>query len=169
MTVKDYSGMHRATIMSYDSDSRTAKVIIPAFTGDVEVTAKFMYPVSHDDRDTELPILEGAHAYIFFEGGDKYSPVICGYSSHGERNLKEIRRIRQKNIEIIAIANLLLKAENVRVEGDTLFMDNVVVEKNLTVKGTSDLKGQTTIEDTAWDEHEHINGNNGFPTGGVIT
>lgn len=160
--------MHRATIMSYDSASRTAKVVIPAFTGDTEITATFMYPLSHDDRDTELPILAGAHAYVFFEGGDIYSPVISGYSSHGKDNIQDIRRIRQKNIEILAIAQLLLSAENVRVEGDTVFINNVKIEGDLTVEGRSNLEGTTTIEGKSWMGHRHSNGNDGSPTGGII-
>ena len=169
MTVKDYSGFHRAIIKSYDSAKREAKIVIPTITGDnVEIEATFMYPVSHDDRDTELKIVANNHVYVFFEGGDVYSPVICGYSSHGTGAVQGTRRIRQRNIEILADQNIKIHGQSVEVKGNTTFLNNVVINGSLKVEGSSDLEGTTTIENKAWSSHRHSNGNNGSNTGGVV-
>lgn len=170
MTVKDYSGHHRARIHSYDSQSRTAEISIPSVTGDVQITATFMYPLSHDDRDTELQILPSADCFIFFEANDVQSPVICGYSSHGEgtETVQDIRRIRQKNIEILAENNILIEAGSVDVKGNTTFFNNVVIKGSFTVEGASDLKGTTKIEGTQWATHGHIGVQSGNSKTGVV-
>ena len=111
---KQFFGNYQAKILSYNGKARTAQVSVPTVTGDLEegITATFAYPVSHDDRDTELEILPNADCYVFFEQGDPYSPVIFAYKSHGVGAILDYRRIRQENIELLARRNITFEAGN---------------------------------------------------------
>lgn len=164
---KNYSGDWPATIISYDAKGRTAKISIPTVTDGIEsgITATFAYPVGDDDKDTEREILAGAECYIFFLQCRPDSPVIWAFRSHGTGAVVDTRRIRQENIELLARANILLKAEDVidldaklvRIRADRfeVISPESEFQGNNTVTGKSDLVGGATIEGVDFDEHGH--------------
>lgn len=175
---KSYSGFFPATILKYNAKERTAYVSIPTVTdgADSGIKATFAYPVGHDDKDTEIQILDGAECYVFFLQGDVHSPVIFSYRSHGTGAVTDVRRIRQENIELLAKANInleaedtiTLKAENIVLDGNVTMKKDSTTEGNNTVNGTSDLKGAVKIEDKDYGDHGHLNVQNGNGTSGGV-
>ena len=138
-----------AKILSYDAQQRTAQVHIDGLTDGAEdgLTATFAYPVGHDDRDTEIQVLVGAEVYVFFAGGQFDSPVIAFYRSHGSGAVVDTRRIRQKNIEILADNGVLIEAIATKVKGVMSVSSNLSVGTGAT--GTLvDVTGQiATVTD----------------------
>lgn len=118
-----------AKILSYDAQQRTAQVQIDGLTDGAEngLTATFAYPVGHDDRDTEIQVLVGAEVYVFFAGGQLDSPVIAFYRSHGEGAVVDTRRIRQKNIKILASNSISIEAIATKVRGVMSVTSNLSV------------------------------------------
>jgi len=118
-----------AKILSYDAQQRTAQVQIDGLTDGAEngLTATFAYPVGHDDRDTEIQVLAGAEVYVFFAGGQLDSPVIAFYRSHGEGAVVDTRRIRQKNIKILASNSISIEAIATKVRGVMSVTSNLSV------------------------------------------
>jgi hypothetical protein len=118
-----------AKILSYDAQQRTAQVQIDGLTDGAEngLTATFAYPVGHDDRDTEIQVLVGAEVYVFFAGGQLDSPVIAFYRSHGAGAMVDTRRIRQKNIEILASNSISIEAIATKVRGVMSVTSNLSV------------------------------------------
>ena len=118
-----------AKILSYDAATRTAQVQIDGLTDGAEdgLTATFAYPVGHDDRDTEIQVLVGAEVYVFFAGGQLDSPVIAFYRSHGEGAVVDTRRIRQKNIKILASNSISIEAIATKVRGVMSVTSNLSV------------------------------------------
>lgn len=118
-----------AKILSYDAATRTAQVHIDGLTDGAEdgLTATFAYPVGHDDRDTEIQVLAGAEVYVFFAGGQLDSPVIAFYRSHGEGAVVDTRRIRQKNIKILASNSISIEAIATKVRGVMSVTSNLSV------------------------------------------
>lgn len=109
-----------ARVLSYDAEKRTLQVHIHGLTDGAEngLTAKISYPIGDDDRDTELQILAGLDVWVFFEGGDPSRPVAFASSGHGSGAEVGTRRIRQKNVEILADGTVKLKGlEKVIIEG----------------------------------------------------
>lgn len=100
-----------ARVLSYDAEKRTLQVHIHGLTDGAEngLTAKIAYPMGDDDRDTELQILVGLDVWVFFEGGDPSRPVAFASSSHGSGAEVGTRRIRQKNVELLADESVLLR------------------------------------------------------------
>ena len=166
-----YHGFYPAKIISYDAKSRTAKVTVEPITQGLTegITATFAYPVGHDDRDTELQVLKGAECYVFFQQGDPYSPVIWSYRSHGEGAVVDYRRIRQKNIELLAENNIKIEAETVDIYADVKIYGNVEITGNQDIEGNSsvggssevlghsELTGGANIEGIEFDTHVHGN------------
>ena len=115
-----HNGFWPATILSYDAATRTAQVHIAGLTDGVDegLTADFAWPVGDDDKDTEREILANADVWVFFEQGQDHAPVIAFYRNHREGALVDIRRIRQKNIELLAAARIFMKAPEVVIEAD---------------------------------------------------
>lgn len=143
--------MHPATLVSYDSTNRTAKVSIAGLTDGVEdgITAMLAYPIGDDDLDTERELIAGADVWVFFEQGDTSMPVIAFYRRHGQgRAAVNVRRIRQENIELLARAKVtitasdlvFIKASQVTIEGE------VLIKGNVTHKGDSSQTGHATIQ-----------------------
>lgn len=102
-------------VISYNAQARTVQIQIAGLTDGSEtgLTAKLAYPIGDDDRDTERVLLEQlsqADGWVFFEGGNPSAPVLFAYICHGTGALVDIRRIRQKHIELIAIETITLKA-----------------------------------------------------------
>lgn len=127
----------RAKLLSYDSHNKTAKIHIYGLTDGLSagLEASFMYPVGDDDRDTERLIKEGSDVFFFFEAGDEGSPVICGYSSHSN-GIEGTRRIRQRNIELLAEKNFLLDAKEISMTSQSF---------NVTSKGDIHIKSDANI------------------------
>ena len=146
---------YRAKILSYDAQKRTAKVHIIGLTDGAEdgLTATFAYPVGDDDRDTERQIVVDNDCYVFFESNDPARPVIAFYASHGTGALTDIRRIQQKNIELLAEINATIEAKSIALKGNMTLDGSQYITKSLSVKtgatGTfSNFLGQTlTITD----------------------
>ena len=125
----------RAKILSYDAAKRTAQVHIHGLTDGASqgLTATFAYPVGDDDRDTERQIVLGNDVYVFFEDGDESCPVIAFYSSHGTGAMVDKRRIRQKNIELLARQKATIEAPSIRLRGETKITGNEQVTGNVIV------------------------------------
>lgn len=178
---ESYQGFFPATILKYNAVNRTAKVSIPTITDGIEdgITATFAYPVGHDDKDTELQILDGAECYIFFLRGKVESPVISHYRSHGVGAVVDYRRIRQENIELFADANININATDVidlTAKTVNINADNIVFNAKNTKNtgdfennGKSNLKGETTIQDKKFLGHGHSGIERGSSnSGGVV-
>lgn len=184
--MNQYFGFYPGKIVSVNREERTAMVTITPVTGDLEegVKATFAYPLSHDDKDTELEILNGADVYVFFDQGDPLCPVIWSYRSHGEGAVIDYRRIRQTNIELYAKKNIKfdakeeisLEAPTIKIKGkiihegdseqtgDSKLIGNAKTSGNSTVIGKSDLVGGAIIDGKPYETHKH-NDSHGSPGG----
>lgn len=133
-----YNGFWPATILSYDAKKRTAQVHIAGLTDGVDsgLTADFAWPVGDDDKDTERQILNNADVWVFFEQGQDYAPVIAFYRNHREGALVDIRRIRQKNIELLADARIFMKAPELVIEANVTIKGEITHQGNQTTTGT---------------------------------
>ena len=128
----------RAKILSYNAKGRTAQVHIHGLTDGASegLTATFAYPVGDDDRVTERRIVVGSDVYVFFEDGDQASPVIAFYTSHSTKNLVDVRRIRQKNIELLAEQGVLIETPKLVIKADVEIQGNVTQKGDYTASGT---------------------------------
>lgn len=175
---KTFLGDFPAKIVSYDADARTAKVTIPSVTDGLDegITATFAYPVGDDDLDTERQILPGADCYIFFLQGDPYSPVIWAFRSHGKGAIVDTRRIRQKNIELLASANITLQAEEeitlkakkLVIDAEVVMKQKATLEDDLTVQKKTTLVGGAAIKGVEFDDHGHKKVKNGDGVSGGV-
>lgn len=133
-----YNGFYPAKIISYDSQSRTCRVSIEPFTrgsSDGKV-AKIAYPIGHDDLDTEIYLQSGMDVYVFFEMGQLSSPVVAFCRSHGVGAVQDVRRIRQKRIELIA-EEIVLDASTVKATGNVDVDDTVTANSDVIGGGIS--------------------------------
>ena len=142
--------MHPAKLISYDKPNRTAKVTIAGLTDGVEdgITAMLAYPIGDDDLDTERELLPGADVWVFFEQGDTSMPVITFYRRHGQGlAVVDVRRIRQKNIEVLARSSITLtakdfidvKANKVSIEADVVDITAGTVNVNAETNFRGDI------------------------------
>ena len=158
----------RAKILSYDAAKRTAQVHIHGLTDGASqgLTATFAYPVGDDDRDTERQIVLGNDVYVFFEDGDESCPVIAFYSSHGTGAEVDKRRIRQKNIELLATTKAYIDAPTIHLKG------NVIIDGDVTHNGNTEQTGNQTTTGTITGTTNVIGGGKSLKThthGGVDT
>lgn len=190
--MNQYFGFYPGKIVSVNREARTAMVKITPFTNGLEngIEATFAYPLSHDDKDTELEILNDVDVYIFFDQGDPMCPVIWSYRSHGEGAVLDYRRIRQTNIELYAKKNIKLEAlEEVTINAKTLRINADIIHTGkseqtgdsqqignskqtgdntvtggLKVSDKSELAGGAKIGGKEFDLHTH-NDSHGSPGG----
>ncbi|SDB86976.1 hypothetical protein [Acinetobacter boissieri] len=148
----------RAKILSYNPIDRTAQVHIFGLTDGVEsgLTATFAYPVGDDDRDTERQIIEGNDVYIFFDGGDQARPVIAFYSSHGQGNVQDVRRIRQKNIELLADRNININAQIINIEANVNFTGKTTFNGDIEQTKGKIITPDIVIDGKSTKKHVHI-------------
>lgn len=140
--------MQPATLVSYDKTNRTAKVSIAGLTDGVEegITAMLAYPIGDDDLDTERELIAGADVWVFFEQGDTAMPVVAFYRRHGQgRAAVDVRRIRQKNIELLARSSITLDAKdfiNIKSKKINLDADTVTINASeLNINAETNAKG----------------------------
>lgn len=140
--------MHPAKLVSYDKVNRTAKVTIAGLTDGVEdgITAMLAYPIGDDDLDTERELIPGADVWVFFEQGDTSMPVIAFYRRHGQGLATiDVRRIRQKNIEVLARSTITLDAKDfVNIKASKINLDADIVTINaseLNINAETNAKG----------------------------
>jgi len=147
----------RAKILSYNAKGRTAQVHIHGLTDGASegLTATFAYPVGDDDRDTERRIVVGSDVYVFFEDGDQASPVIAFYTSHSTKNLVDVRRIRQKNIELLAEQGVLIETPKLVIKADVEIQGNVTQKGDYTASGTVTGKKDVIGGGISTKEHNH--------------
>ena len=162
----------RAKILSYDAAKRTAQVHIHGLTDGASqgLTATFAYPVGDDDRDTERQIVLGNDVYVFFEDGDESCPVIAFYSSHGTGAMVDKRRIRQKNIELLATTKAYIDAPTIHLKGNVIIDGNVTHTGNTTHNGNTSQTGNQTTTGTITGTTNVIGGGKSLAThthGGV--
>ena len=176
--------MHPAKLISYDKANRTAKVTIAGLTDGVEegITAMLAYPIGDDDLDTERELIPGADVWVFFEQGDTSMPVIAFYRRHGQGLATvDIRRIRQKNIEVLARSTITLdakdfihikakmvnidastvnlKASNFNITAETNVKGNIAQIGNYSMQGNQSIAGNQTINgDSTSYGNQTING-----------
>ncbi|WP_111894524.1 hypothetical protein [Acinetobacter sp. MB5] len=154
-------GFNRAKILSYDPSSRTAKVHIFGLTDGVSegLTATFAYAIGEDDRDTEIKILGNSsnlpEVYVFFDGGDEARPVIAFFSSHGSDNVKDVRRIRQSNIEILATTKVTITAPTLILNADVEINGKITHQGDMTSSGTITVKKDVVADGISLVEHPH--------------
>lgn len=138
--------MHPATLISYDKVNRTAQVAIAGLTDGVAdgITAMLAYPIGDDDMDTERELIDGADVWVFFEQGDTTMPVITFYRRHGQgRAVVDIRRIRQKNIEVLARSSITLTAKDfINVKANKVSIEADVVD---ITAGTVNVNAETNF------------------------
>ena len=171
---KMFYGNYPATILSYDPQARTAQVDIPSVTDGLEdgITATFAYPVGHDDKDTEVLIVPGCECYVFFQQGKPENPVIAFYRSHGTGAVVDYRRIRQKNIELLATAKINLQADesiDLSAKSVKINADQLTINANTKVTGSSTLEGVTTIQGRSFLGHSHSGVRGGSENSGGVT
>jgi phage baseplate assembly protein gpV len=162
----------RAKILSYDAAKRTAQVHIHGLTDGASqgLTATFAYPVGDDDRDTERQIVLGNDVYVFFEDGDESCPVIAFYSSHGTGAMVDKRRIRQKNIELLATTKAYIDAPTIHLKGNVIIDGDVTHTGNTTHNGNTSQTGNQTTTGTITGTTNVIGGGKSLAThthGGV--
>lgn len=164
--------MHPAQIISYDKVNRTAQVSIAGLTDGANdgITAMLAYPIGDDDRDTERELIAGADVWVFFEQGDTTMPVIAFYRRHGQGlSTIDVRRIRQQNIEVLARANLTLRAadimsiqaktininaDDINIRGEINHVGDYFMAGNQTINGGQIINGNSTSHG-----NQTINGN----------
>lgn len=132
-----------AKLIEYNQNERTAQVHIQGLTDGSPngLTALLAYPIGDDDLDTERELLKGADVWVFFENGDMSAPVIAFYRSHGKgMAVKDIRRIRQENIEVLARSRITLNAKDL-VEVNA---ERVVINAEMEFNGNITHNGDTT-------------------------
>ena len=123
-------------VISYNPQARTVQIQIAGLTDGSEtgLPAKLAYPIGDDDRDTERRLLDelpNADGWVFFEGGEQSCPVLFAYACHGTGALVDIRRIRQKHIELIATETITLKAGqkiHLEVQGSKLEIEPEMIK-----------------------------------------
>lgn len=172
-----YFGDYPAKILSVDKESKTARVSIEPFTKGLAegVTATFAFPVGHDDRDTEIEVLEGAECYVFFLQGEPHSPVIWSYRSHGKGSVVDYRRIRQENIELLARNQINIEAQeelNLTAKRVTInATEQLIINANSKQNGTQEVTGKSTLAANStiggmnFSVHYHIDSRNGNTSG----
>ena len=140
--------MHPAKLISYDKANRTSKVTIAGLTDGVEegITAMLAYPIGDDDLDTERELIPGADVWVFFEQGDTSMPVIAFYRRHGQGLATiDVRRIRQKNIEVLARSRITLDAKDfIHIKAKTVNIDASTVNlkaSNFNITAQTNVKG----------------------------
>lgn len=174
--------MKPAKIVSYDKIERTAQVTIAGLTDGLNegITALLAYPIGDDDQDTERELIAGADVWVFFEEGDTTMPVVAFYRRHGKgRAVVDVRRIRQENIELLARANMTLKANDimsieakeihikakVSIDGDITHAGNQVTTGNQTVNGLMTATTDVIAGGISVKQHTH----GGVRSGGSTT
>lgn len=162
-------GFWPAKILSYDQDSHTAQVHIAGLTDGLAdgITADFAYPVGEHDKDTERQILPGADVDVYFERGQQECPVIAFYRSHRIGGMKDIRRIRQKNIELLAQSRIYMKAPEVVIEANLKIIGDITHEGNQITSGT--ITGTTNVVGAGKSlvSHVHLGVKGGNDTSGM--
>lgn len=163
-----YNGFWPATILNYDAATRTAQVDIAGLTEGLDegLTADFAWPVGDDDADTERQILANADVWVFFEQGHDHAPVIAFFRSHREGALVDIRRIRQKNIELLANSRVLVKAPQILIEGTVRIKGDVIHEGNQTTTGTINATEDIKAGNISLKGHSHSGVKGGPDTSG---
>lgn len=178
--------------VNYENQTLTAKpVTIMKFTDNNGVVSDFQMPLIMDvpfqcykggGYFVTVPVKEGDEVLIIFtdvdfsawfqNGGFQYAEhsfqhsysnamAVVGFSS-------EVNAISNYNSQAVEIRNLdasekiSLSAGNITLKSATITLDG-----NVTTTGTSNLKGQTTIQEKVFLTHIHSNGNQGANTGGV--
>ncbi|QHJ83134.1 MAG: hypothetical protein [Bacteriophage sp.] len=160
-------GFKRATILSYDSASRTAQVHIHGLTDGSSsgLTATFAFPVGQDDRDTELKIIGNGSGnpdvFVFFENGEHESPVIAFFSSHGSGNVQDVRRIRQKNIELLAENDINIKATTVNITANVNFTGKTTFNGEIEQTSGTIKTPDVIVSGKSTKSHTHIDSKGG--------
>ncbi len=106
------------------------------------------------------------HVYVFFEDGDESCPVIAFYSSHGIGAEVDKRRIRQKNIELLATTKAYIDAPTIHLKG------NVIIDGDVTHNGNTSQTGNQTTSGTVTAAVDVVGGGKSLKThthGGVDT
>lgn len=136
---------YRASILSYEPHQRTAQVHIHGLTDGASdgLTATLAYAIGEDDRDTEVLLTQNQDVFVFFEGGQAEAPVIAFYASHGHSAVVDVRRIRQKNIEVLANSHLLLQSDSMALRAKTVSIE----ADNINMKGHVNVDGLVTVSD----------------------
>lgn len=114
-------GYKRGTIVSYNKNARTAQIHVNGLTDGSSdgITAQIAYPVGESDKDTDRELIPGNEIFVFFEDGDPDCPVIAFNCSHGSGALVDTRRIRQKNIEVLARSKVLIQGPQIQMLGES--------------------------------------------------
>jgi hypothetical protein len=145
-----YFGFYPAILTAYDAATRIGTVMIDGLTdgADQGLDATFAYPIGESDLDTELKVdcvALPAPVYVFFEAGDPSAPVISSWRGHQDGSaLAGIRRIRQKNIELLADQNITLNTQQVDITCKNM---TITVNEGLTINtATAQVVATTALQ-----------------------
>ena len=173
--------LYPAKLISYNKVERTAQISINGLTdGEPDgLTAMLAYPIGDDDLDTERELNAGADVWVFFEAGDMASPIIAFYRRHGDgRAVTDIRRIRQKNIELLARSTITLTANDliaVDAQKIRLVANNIEIHGDISHTGNQTTLGKVTATEdvvagsVSLTKHKHSNVKNGDGTTSLPT
>ncbi|MCK4108916.1 hypothetical protein [Acinetobacter radioresistens] len=97
-------GFYPGQILSYNKVTKKVQVSVEPYTTGSEngIEAKLAYPIGDDDLDTEIAINGQPDIWVFFENGQFKKPVACFFRTRQMGSVTDVRRIRQKRIELIA-------------------------------------------------------------------
>ena len=141
--------LYPAKLIKYNQTERTAQISIDGLTdGEPDgLTAMLAYPIGDDDMDTERELNLGADVWVFFEAGDMAAPVIAFYRRHGDgKAVVDVRRIRQKNIELLGRSTITLDAKNlVDVKANKIRLTANNIESNGDISHTGNQTTQGTV------------------------
>ena len=138
-----YFGKYRATVVSYDPNSRTCRVKVPGIAeqGDVMPNAEICYPIGDKSvataGATEIAIAANDLVWVEFEQGDKRFPIIVGYRNPTTGNSTGTRAFSHANIALTAANIMTFSAATLNIAA------NVNITGNVTTTGTMQNNGKS--------------------------
>ena len=140
-------GKWPAVVVSYDANSRRARVKIDGVTDGCEIypEAEFEYPFGDKSKHTEIRVLTGDDVGVEFQRGDSRYPIITGYRPKHTGNAIDWRRWHHANFETTADGEIILEAGSkitLKVGGTSIVLTaaallNTVAQTTMTGATTS--------------------------------
>lgn len=123
-------------VESYDAAKRLCRVRIPGVTDGAEVLplAMLSYPIGDKSEHTEIRIQPGDRVWLDFVNGDARFPIITGFRPKETDNALEWRRWHHANIELQADSEAIVRAPDIKLDGDVVITGKVVVMGHFTYR-----------------------------------
>ena len=140
------SSLYAAVVKEYIPAKHRARVEIFGLTDNnsgIYPEAEIAYPIGDLHSDTEILIQEGDAVWVSFAiANDVRVPLILAYRNPPTGNMTEIRRFRQKNIELIATGSVLIDAPDIKIKSQNTTLDHT----QMTATGVNTLLSQTNLD-----------------------